>query len=620
MVRQPIVPDMPSLLPDELLYSLLGRLLLLNPFERPQASLRELIGGRLATVSVDLTTRLGELHARLGELSPCRTPQDLAVRATLFPYHRAFLPADRGRQLLDAQLWTPSSWLRSAAGLAANGFGAAAGLRYCPQCVREDHHQHGTGYWHRSHQLPGVLACPKHGIALVHFLTPAHSGNRHALVLTPWRMSELERGPAVSREQLRFARLSAQALHQTPSAATEEHRAAVYQRAAIDLGFAGARARIDHEQLAQALLDHHHRFDGFEHRERLLATSRTPLAWLRPLLGRPQRASHPICHLVLIDFLFGSWAAYEAALHAAPPVQAAPLCAPVDSARDEGAVVIDAVLDSSTSCREAARRTGLCVTTIATRRRAAGLAVASRPKSVCGPLVNRVRRLLLDGLSPAQVAERTGVSMTTAYRIRRVHAQALAEQRAEAQRRVSETQRDLWLSLAAEKQSVKDARRRQPACYAWLYRHDRDWLCEANAGFAKGKRSSPRIDWSARDRVWADRLKAYARTWRERHPRAWLSCSHLRRVVAAWALRRCTSKLPQTTRMVTVLAESRADFQRRRVVEAERSLQAADLPTVTWRVLAHAGLRRLPLSSNNPSPLPHQVASNDADPVRTNSP
>lgn len=39
-------------------------------------------------------------------------------------------------------------------------------FRVCPFCVRVDREQFGEPYWHRIHQVPGVLACPHHSVYL----------------------------------------------------------------------------------------------------------------------------------------------------------------------------------------------------------------------------------------------------------------------------------------------------------------------------------------------------------------------------------------------------------------------------------------------------------------------
>lgn len=40
-------------------------------------------------------------------------------------------------------------------------------LRYCPICVCEDKNLYGEPYWHRTHQLPGMIYCTKHHIRLI---------------------------------------------------------------------------------------------------------------------------------------------------------------------------------------------------------------------------------------------------------------------------------------------------------------------------------------------------------------------------------------------------------------------------------------------------------------------
>ncbi len=43
---------------------------------------------------------------------------------------------------------------------------ARPGAYCCPQCVKQDQESHGTSYWHRQHQIPGLLWCPEHKVAL----------------------------------------------------------------------------------------------------------------------------------------------------------------------------------------------------------------------------------------------------------------------------------------------------------------------------------------------------------------------------------------------------------------------------------------------------------------------
>ncbi len=39
--------------------------------------------------------------------------------------------------------------------------------RFCPECLEEDEKGKGVAYWHRSHQIPGIPWCQKHGSRLL---------------------------------------------------------------------------------------------------------------------------------------------------------------------------------------------------------------------------------------------------------------------------------------------------------------------------------------------------------------------------------------------------------------------------------------------------------------------
>jgi hypothetical protein len=103
----------------------------------------------------------------LADLAPLMelTPLDLLWQHTVFPYATAFFEPTTFEKALVAALST---------GYAAIGMGAVTQSvsdhvrfrRYCPVCAREDQKQWGESYWHRSHNLPGVLLCLGHGRVL----------------------------------------------------------------------------------------------------------------------------------------------------------------------------------------------------------------------------------------------------------------------------------------------------------------------------------------------------------------------------------------------------------------------------------------------------------------------
>ncbi|HJV74891.1 MAG TPA: TniQ family protein [Noviherbaspirillum sp.] len=61
--------------------------------------------------------------------------------------------------------------------------------RLCVKCMHEDLKSHGVPYIHRSHQIPGVEVCAKHGVSLIDrcFYCSCWFDRPKQLVLTPWR-------------------------------------------------------------------------------------------------------------------------------------------------------------------------------------------------------------------------------------------------------------------------------------------------------------------------------------------------------------------------------------------------------------------------------------------------
>lgn len=83
---------------------------------------------------------------------------------TPLPYAGAFTTRSvHSRCWSDALTGTESPPLRA---LMCNAVIAPSMRKQCSSCIREDLVMYGESYWHLSHQLPGVLACVRHGCAL----------------------------------------------------------------------------------------------------------------------------------------------------------------------------------------------------------------------------------------------------------------------------------------------------------------------------------------------------------------------------------------------------------------------------------------------------------------------
>lgn len=553
----------PEHAPDELLYSYLARLSLFNALSDPGRVMRWFLDDEHAVASIDLPTRVANLQRNLSALSPMTSADQWIDRATLLPYYGAFLPPLARAHVRSSMLSDSARNLKWRMGLIANGFGATATLRYCPVCLGEDEQAHACAYWHRAHHLPGVTVCIHHAVSLVPFLTPSRSEDKQQLALPP-----LEAGAHMDKQAgerlLRFARLSNALLHAELPAVPAEVRAKAYREALMAGGYACSARLVDFDRLAADVRQRYAGFKGFPQQDRLLSSHATPLAWLRSLVLMPHRSLHPICHLLFIDFLFGSLTRYREAIgqtatgglmSTVPPVTKTSPTPPDHLARA-------LLMDTSRSCRSVAAELGLSVHTIVKRRRMLGVVISERRKSLDDDRIDAIADRLRQGMPAKKVAEECSVSLASVYRIKAISPPAPTLSDA-ALKKLRNKQRCHWSHALRRHpgKGVKAARYLAPTAYAWLYRNDRTWLLQINSQFALTREHHPRVDWLQRDEQLCGRLVSFANEFRSRCPHRRITKSVLARAVGEPLIRRHAEKLPKTVQTIQRLTQSRCAFR-----------------------------------------------------------
>jgi hypothetical protein len=148
---------LPTLQPDELLYSVAARREDLFRFPTAEGAAREVFG--LAKTNILVPMGLDYFIANLPP-GHAATIDSIINGHTLLPLYAPFMQpavvestkaymatgamADYQNSIVSLDRYLPHT------------------LRFCDDCVREDREQCGRAYWHRVHQAPGVLVCPVH--------------------------------------------------------------------------------------------------------------------------------------------------------------------------------------------------------------------------------------------------------------------------------------------------------------------------------------------------------------------------------------------------------------------------------------------------------------------------
>jgi transposase len=586
----------PSPRPDEILYSWAGTLIRRNALSPSQHALRLLMGGKMRTLSMDLPTGLVHFYEVLGSFSGIGSVSDLIDRTTLYPYHRPFIDQRRDSTVTNRMLQGDGrgNGLKTLLGRVANRFGAHTKLRFCPTCVITDIERYGEAYWRRAWLLPDVTHCIAHAAPLV----TQHAGARPS---NPFEAIAVDRGGAVGVSTapgnaltLRLSKISVDLLEANLPPIGPQKLGLTYRRQADRFGYVSTSGSIRLQSLVADIRNQFNDFDGFEHRDRFLSSPRNPMSWVATIFRRPDRAVHPLCHLVLIDHLFGSIAAWQEALVSYPRVM--PKVQQPLGSHTRPCVSAPEVHDPSLSCREAARRAGLSTNTVVNLRHELGMQVALRPRSATRSAQGDILRNLSEGKTLSEVAAASQVSLATVSRMLR-RFPMIREARARA---VAQSQRTgariAWLNAIQHANGVTSARIRAPGAYAWLRRHDLAWLESQHPDppqINTSRYGNSRVNWENRDLEISRKLhdlvesKGLLPSTRRRSPYLLLRLLNVQTLVV-----RNWMNLPRTFDALIVCAESTSEWHERRLRCAAEELWSLNQPIRLERLMRAAHINR----------------------------
>lgn len=131
------------------------------------------------------------------------------------------------------------------------------------------------------------------------------------------------------------------------------------------------------------------------------------------------------------------------------------------------------------------------------------------------------------------------------------------------------------------------------AIYAWLYRHDREWLLTNVPAKVKQAALAQVVDWDARDALLLQKCRMLQKkgmlvNQKGRTSKSWL----MKQIDNSASLEKNQRKLPRTISYLASLAESIETYQRRRVVQVVTMLSKTHEQIKIWMVYRKAGIRK----------------------------
>jgi len=293
---------LPKPYPDELLYSIAARYrvhLKLSGF----AVTNQFFGCNSRAI-VDLPHSIG-YFSRASFALWSMSPEEIIKNFTLFPYYARFIDHYRHAKAERALISNNGQIVYPMLALSASTIKVPNCLKYCPACVSEDIETYGETYWHRTHQLPGVLSCVHHGTMLINSTASYRPkiAYDYADATETIEMHAVEATDSLSALGLeRCTKLAAHCnTFLNTKVLVQSSTVNDYKQMAINSGFVFGGKNISNAKLERAFLS----FYGEDLLESLGASIDPSNRgnWLRKFFRESSSGFHPIQHALVTVFL-----------------------------------------------------------------------------------------------------------------------------------------------------------------------------------------------------------------------------------------------------------------------------------------------------------------------------
>lgn len=599
--------------PDEIPFSILSRHHVLYAPCSANALLAWFLGSSDRKIAGSLPSGLDHFY----HVAPSGLWRDLGEfldRHTLLPYYRPFLNPRTAKKL--ASLPHRLELTTKDLPFSAEGANEMAAPRFCPACVREDVGSLGQPYWHRMHQVPGVLVCHKHGARLVDRCPKcgASMSGRSPLFLPklacecayeflPATHTDAPTEPWQGRA-MDLARFCAEILDAKLGPIDPTLLSAFYRNTLRDRGYyrKGPRSKF---QLWQDLRNHY--TPDFLGEIGLSTPAKACPAWFARLTIRSlEFTRHPLHHVLLLAFLFPKFRAFTDAL-AGFKAAGGRMKSLKELSRKKTRNAHDPklikklrtlLLDERRSFRTVEKMLGVTRHRLYVAARSAGILAQLCPKEYLEKDA-AILQDLLAGLPHFKVLKKHGVSERRVNALCASHPELAKTRRAHRQAAELQKHKEKLVRFTARKPNADQARLRKklPRSYFYVHRHDKPWLSEH---FPRKKQTQAPshgtrvVDWDKRDIEMALKLRTVAEQLRNSfaRPICLTKCGLLAKAGVTNKVYFYLERLPRTKKTLEKLIDTDESFNRRKIDWAIGELSKEGLLVTKSAVIQKVSLRR----------------------------
>lgn len=505
---------------DETLYSLCSRFHRLTGNPTPAVTALQLFGNVHSGYQHDLPSGIDYFTSiTKGSRGSSR---EIIRGHTILPFYLPFRSAHDANDAYATMCGSSIGSLKYRLGILTSRFRANHPLKACTKCIQEDYDTHGVAYWHLSHQYPGVWVCLKHR-TLLNTCTVKSTGVGRFMWFLPDKDilkkadnklsidSVLENYIALAKTSIAVSSLPDK-FH-----FSNQLMLFLYKIKLKKHGFVTDHNCLRLDSLAE---NYFHYIKPLLLLTELSALSKSiedTKSQIGRLLRTPRSGTHPLRHIILINWLFYNWDKFyrayltEASSHEkCDLIETSEIETSFTQTNQNMEKVLELIDQGGYSPTRAAKEIGIDTTTAVTWASQAGIQITRRPKVVSEQIRSQIVKLLKAGQDKDKIANKFSLSAATVSRILRSEIglqQIWLDARFERRLKL---ERNRWLKLkkSHDNSGIKIMRNIAPVTYAWLYRNDQIWLKEINISIPKVQLSNnSNVDWKQRDNDFSKKIQ-----------------------------------------------------------------------------------------------------------------
>lgn len=401
---------------------------------------------------------------------------DLLENHTCLNYFKPYLGQSKYESVKQALLTGDVEFVQKWLGITSNRVREGGSLHYCPECVNDDLEQYGVAYWHRIHQLHGLITCPEHGQDLRRVQV-----TRRDVALPPQRRFEL-----IGNEGLppnHFTSFSDWALLQTDIDMFDyEQLTNCYRIELFNKEFACKSLRIRQKCLREDLQGYYAAELNHAAWQALFSTNKTYPYPCQLFYNYHDCHFHPAKHLALMAYLFSTPESFLSKYHSANKDLESHFNSHASFRERKNDTLKNKLIlnlfRQGKSLRNIAKQVKLSVSAVKSRVIVGGGKVKSRASKIFENDRRAILRKLMMGTPTKDIAKGLNLSTGAIEQVLTQHPE-LVEQRKHFRFRAKLVHHRKSLSLAMKKfprYTRNQLKNKFNASYMWLFKHDKNWL------------------------------------------------------------------------------------------------------------------------------------------------